>query len=75
MIGKQRISSLILINECILVARPDTRRWALETSGEFSCKSFIAHIVHSSTQSTIPLAKLIWKPRGPSKVRTFARTH
>ena len=50
----------------------DIRRWALESSGVFSCKSFFTSFFPIDTNPPFPWFKDVWKTPVPKKVQLFS---
>lgn len=52
-------------------ARSDGRRWLLDESGVFSCKSYSSYLHSNGLVDTFPPHPLIWKTSSPPKVKVF----
>ncbi|XP_040371882.1 uncharacterized protein LOC112192237 isoform X2 [Rosa chinensis] len=50
-------------------SKPDERRWKLEPTGNFSCKSFHIFLTSGASDPIFDPAKFIWNVKAPTKVK------
>lgn len=53
--------------------KEDARRWSLEPSGQFSCKSYLNQLRNIPGSPPFLPQSLIWKSKVPPKVRVLAQ--
>ncbi|ONI36148.1 hypothetical protein PRUPE_1G572100 [Prunus persica] len=55
----------------LCASKRDRRRWDLEDSGSFTCKSFQSFLRNKGRAETFPPFSLVWKAKSPPKVKVF----
>ena len=65
------VSALLILveNISLISSKKDSRRWKLEASGSFSCKSFRNFIINDGSVLSFAPANLIWKSKVPTKIK------
>ncbi|KAL6190796.1 hypothetical protein ACLB2K_037190 [Fragaria x ananassa] len=58
-----------LENVRLVESKSDERRWKLESSGKFSCKSFHSFLIRGGIDPILAPAKFIWNSKAPTKVK------
>jgi hypothetical protein len=70
-VGELSVLLVLLESVKLDVARVDTRRWKLETSGFFSSKSFYRFLIENNSDPVFLPANLIWKSKVPPKIKVL----